>query len=161
MKKYLRNPFKKLKKDKKGAMTIEIIIGMMIFILGFCFIVDLFILASKYQVVSQTTTYVARTAGNQGGVLGSAPEGFPGGYISSSQMDSRIGRIFDDSGIVSYDVNLPGKTDYGEYMDVKISFDYTFALTSNFIPGNLDLTFSSSRTAFSEFKYRYDDFDGS
>lgn len=157
----LLNPFKKLKKNKKGAMAIEIIIGMMMFLMGFSFIVDLVILGSKYQVVSQTTTYVARTAGAQGGILNSEPTGFPGGYISKSTVESRVKNIFETSGIDSYQMTLPGKTDYGEYMDVKISFDYEFSMISMFIPGDFTMKFTSNRLAFSEFKYRYDDFDGS
>lgn len=157
----LLNPLKKFKKDKKGAMTIEIIIGMMLFLMGFSFIVDLVILGSKYQVVSQTTTYVARTAGAQGGMLNSAPPGFPGGYMTKGAVEQRVATIMEDSGIDSYKMTLPGKTDYGEYMDVKISFDYTFSMISMFIPGDFTIEFSSDRLAFSEFKYRYDDFDGS
>lgn len=157
----LLNPFKKLKKNKKGAMTIEIIIGMMMFLMGFSFIVDLVILGGKYQVVSQTTTYVARTAGAQGGLLNSAPAGFPGGYITKGEVEQRVQKVFNDSGVQDYKLKLPGKADFGEYMDVDISFKYTFSMISMFIPGDMTIEFNSSRVAFSEFKYRYDDFDGS
>lgn len=166
---------KKATKDKRGSMAIEMMIGMITFIIVLCFLVDLLMLGWKFAVISQTNSYVTRTAGLQGGIMASAPNGFPGGdtaYISSSEMRADIEKSFSgakiDASKYSVIVNgadlskggSTGEVDYREPIDTSIQVKYEWELISNFIPGKLGQTLSSKRSAVSEFKYRYDEWVG-
>lgn len=164
--------------SKKGMSTIELMIGTMILLLLFCFIFDIAILTWQFQSLSITNTYLARTAGIQGGILSSAPNGYPGGpasYVNSSQMDRKIEKSLSGAGIIDYEATYPKtKVNYGEQLETQIRLVYAFTLTSNFFPNNtykpyngeprrvspLRGTLTSNRTAFSEFHYRYDEFKG-
>lgn len=165
----------RLKKDKRGALAIEIAIGIFMFLIIVCAMMDVLILTWKFQVISQTNSFVARTAALQGGVLYSAPEGFPGGdaaYISVSEMNAKIKDNFQKAGIESGDyvvtVNgssisagaATGEIDYREPIQTEIRVKYKWAMLSNFIPGNIENWISSKRSALSEFKYRYDSWQG-
>lgn len=165
----------KLKKDKKGAMAIEIMIGMIAFIIVLCFLADLLILSWKFYVISETNKFVARTAGLQGGFLTSAPEGYPGGkeaYINSNQLRKKLIEDFDSAGIEEgdYDVSVNGYSlingngtndiDYMKEIDTSVEVTYKWDLSSNFIPGSISQKISSKRSTLSEFKYRYDVWDG-
>ena len=94
----------KLRNNKKGMASLEFIIGMIIFLIVVCFMMDLLILMWKFNVISQTNTQIARIAGIQGGVRTSTPSGYPGGsaaYISISELDDIISDKFEGSGIDS------------------------------------------------------------
>jgi hypothetical protein len=124
------------------------------------------------MVISQTNSYVARTVGIQGGLDASAPYGYPGGdgaYISSSEMATKVANNFTKAGIKpgDYQITINGvpmgsnvEADYGEQISTNIKVNYKWSLISNFIPGGLQSSISSSRTVLSEFKYRYDSFKG-
>jgi Flp pilus assembly protein TadG len=162
----LLNRFKALKKDKKGVMAIEIVIGMFMFLMIVSFLTDVALLAWKFNVVAQTNSYLARTVGIQGGLLSSTPDNFPGGdsaYVTYGEMKAKIEENFKKAGIApgeySFSVS-PSQADYGEFITTEIRAQYKWSLISNFIPGNLTNTISSKRTVMSEFKYRYDDFKG-
>lgn len=170
--------FKKLKKfkeNKKGSLAIEIVIGMLAFILVLSFLMDLLMLSWKFAVLSQTSNYVVRTAGIQGGYLTSAPSGFQGGnaeYVSSSEISKDIEDKFAYAGIKKgeytvrvngYNITNGGGTteiDYRKPITTHIEVQYRWAFIDNFIPGQLTQTISSKRSAVSEFKYRYDTWVG-
>jgi len=162
-------------KDKKGAMALEIVIGIFTFIIVLCFLVDLLMLSWKFAVISSTNSYVARTAGIQGGILATAPDGFPGGntaYISTNEMRNKLNDNFKSAGIESgkYSVKVNGKTvssgastgevDYRQPVTTEINVTYKWDLMSNFVPGDLTQTMTSTRSSMSEFKYRYDTWVG-
>jgi len=160
----LRSLFKKINKEKKGASAIEIVAGMMMFLVIMSFMVDIAMLTWKFQIISQTNTYIARTVGIQGGLLVSMPDGFPGGnesYITYSEMESKVKNNMNKAGIEEYSFNVtPGEIDYGDSIDTRVVAEYKWQLTSNFIPGEITNDIKSDRTVFSEFKYRYDSFKG-
>lgn len=156
-------------------MAIEIMVGMMAFILVLCFLTDLLILGWKFSVVSQVNSYVTRTAGIQGGILSSAPHGFPGGndaYINTYEMRAKIDSYFSGAGVEpdEYTVRVNGRDimtstnthqiDYREPVETHITLEYKWDLMSNFIPGEFSQTINSKRSAVSEFKYRYDSWVG-
>jgi len=172
---YLSKTVKKLRENKSGSLAIEIVIGCFIFLIVLCFLMDILLLTWKFQVIGQTNSYVARTAGLQGGILARAPEGFPGGntaYISSTEMRNRIAETFERAGIENgqYTVAVnnamissgatTGEIDYRNPIHTEIQVRYRWAFTSNFIPGQIEHTISSKRSALSEFKYRYDTWRG-
>lgn len=168
----------KLKKDKKGVMAIEIVIGMFMFLLILCFLVDLTVLAWKFSVVSQINSKVARQAGIQGGVLAKAPEGYPGGdnaYTDINELNSMLQEHFENAGIEGSEwrLSIDGRhvlgsgtrtpsrrIEYRESFQTKIEVTYTWDMISNFIPGNLTNTISSTRPTLSEWKYDYDNWIG-
>jgi hypothetical protein len=160
-----RQRLKGLKKDKKGVMAIEIVIGMFMFLMVLSFMTDVALLTWKFNVVAQTNSYLARTVGVQGGLMNQTPINFPGGdtaYITRSEMDKNIADNFKKAGIVDkYSYSLTDyDADYGEMITTEIKATYTWSLISNFIPGDMDNEISSKRTVMSEFKYRYDTFKG-
>lgn len=161
-----RERLKSLKKDKKGVMALEIVIGMFMFLMILSFMTDVALLTWKFGVVSQTNSHIARTVGVQGGLLNSTPENFPGGsstYITKTEMDDYIKKNFKMAGIHEgeYSYSLSNyQADYGEMITTSVSVDYEWEMLSNFLPGNLKQDITSNRTVMSEFKYRYDSFKG-
>lgn len=163
---------KSAKNNKKGFLAIEIAIGCIIFLMVLCFLMDLVVLGWRFAVISQTNSYLARTVGLQGGILASAPHGFPGGdnaYVSISEMQNAIAESFARAGIQEgeYRVRINGvplnsgiKVDYRDFLTTEIEVDYRWANLSNFIPGDLSNTITSKRAVMSEFKYRYDQWTG-
>lgn len=175
MHQYLSETVKRLRENKSGSLAIEIVIGCFIFLIVLCFLMDIMLLTWKFQIIGQTNSFVARTAGLQGGIMASAPSGFPGGngaYISSGEMRTRIADNFAKAGINSgeYTVSVngamissgasTGAIDYREPIHTEIQVKYKWAFTSNFIPGQIEHWISSKRSALSEFKYRYDTWRG-
>lgn len=163
---------KRLGKDRKGSLAIEIVIGCFIFLIVMCFMTDVTMLGWRFSVVSQTNSYIARTVGLQGGILSSAPTGFPGGnaaYISTGEMASYVADNFSKAGITSgeYTVTVNGvpmtsgiSIDYRDNMTIETKVKYKWNMVSNFIPGNIENWISSKRSVVSEFKYRYDSWIG-
>lgn len=171
-------PFKRFKEKhngKKGITTIENVVNVMIFLIVLALLVDLLILGWKFSVISQTNSYVTRTAGLQGGILSSAPAGYPGGntaYIGTAEMKDKIDSYFSGAGFEAgdYEVRVNGRNvssgystgeiDYRENISTEITVDYEWQLISNFVPGNLKQSIESTRGSVSEFKYRYDTWVG-
>ncbi len=157
-------------KEKRGSMAIEIIIGCFIFLIVLCFLMDLTVLAWRYNVVSQTNTYLARTVGIQGGISPIMPMGFPGNnssYITTAEALAAIQENFSRAGIQTgqYTVKVNGielrsgttiAVDYRDYLTTEIETRYEWTMISNFIPGVVRNDMRSKRSVMSEFKYRYD-----
>lgn len=157
---------KGFKKNKKGVMAIEIVIGMFMFLMVLSFMTDVALLTWKFNVVAQTNSYLARTVGIQGGLLNSTPINYPGGdsaYLTYSEMSAKIEGNFKKAGIKpgEYAFSLSNtKADYGEMITTEVKAKYKWTLISNFIPGDVTNDVTSKRTVMSEFKYRYDNFKG-
>lgn len=172
MSKYILERLKSTRIEKRGSMAIEIVIGCFIFLMVLCLLMDLVTLGWRFSVISQTNSYIARTIGLQGGVLASAPPGFPGGdaaYVNISELKQNIEQSFARAGIKSneYRITINGvpldsgiKVDYRGFLNTEIQVDYQWSFLSNFIPGNVKNTISSKRAVISEFKYRYDQWTG-
>lgn len=173
---FLQGTIYKLK-NKKGISTIEIIIGVFIFLIILCFLLDLLILLWKFSVIAQTNTEVARIAGIQGGVLSSPPHAWPGGnknYITISELDAMLTDKFESAGIASNEWEIrigsggisknggksTAKYDYKDTFSVEITVDYRWDFMSNILPGNLKQSITSKRPAMSEWKYNYDSWEG-
>lgn len=167
----------KLKQNKKGASSIEIIIGIFMFLIIMCFMMDVLVLLWKTSVVAQTNTQIARIAGIQGGIRNSAPSGYPGGnsnYININDLSSIVENKFKSAGIKKSEwiavigngkIGKSGKVqtreyDYKEFFDIDIVIDYKWTFIGNIIPGNLKGKFSSKRTTMSEWKYNYNSWSG-
>lgn len=164
-------------KNKKGVSSLEIVIGLLIFLIVFCFLLDLLILIQKFNVVAQTNTQIARIAGIQGGVLHSFPPSYPGGssnYINISEINNIVKEKFSLAGIKDNEwivnigngkigkngISATQKYDYKESFSTEIIVDYKWVFMSNILPGDLKQTIRSKRPTMSEWKYNYDSWIG-
>jgi len=153
-------------KETKGAMAIEIVIGMLMFTLVFSFLVDISVLTWKFNVASQTSTHIARTVGLQGGLLSSTPYQFPGGsqqYTTQGEMQHYVKNNMNKAGIEDgeYRYRLSRTTaGYGESITVTVDVNYSWDMLNNFIPGNLNQMITSKRTVISEYEPRLESFGG-
>ena len=163
-------------RNEKGMSTIEIIIGVIIFLMLFCLLFDLFTIMWKFSVIAHTNTQVARIVGLQGGALTSAPDGYPGGdanYITINELNDIVSNKFKAAWIKDEEWEMkigngsigkkgikPAKHDYMEDFTVETKVDYEWTMISNFIPGNLKQTATSRRPAMGEWKYNYDEWIG-
>lgn len=164
-------------KEKKGVSTIEIVIGMLIFLIALCFLTDLLMLLWKFSVIGHTTTQVARLTGIQGGALTSSPPSWPGGnanYTTISDVQGIVEDKFQSAGIASNEWNMSiergsigsggtkasERIDYTENFEVVTTVDYRWDFVSNILPIDLNQTITAKRPAMSEWKYNYDNWEG-
>lgn len=169
---FLRN----FKKDKKGMTSIEVVIGVLIFVIIFSFLLDIMIVSWKFSVVAQTNTEVARITGLQGGALTSAPDGYPGGnsgYITINKLNDLVSEKMKTAGFKDSDWSMSigsggigsngvrsARYDYQETFTTKLEAKYRWEFMSNWIPGNLEQTIRSKRISISEWKYNYNNWIG-
>lgn len=170
---------KKIKSDNKGVMVIEAIVGIMVMLGIFCFLLDLLFVLWRSSAVAQLATTVARQGGIQGGYLKSAPPGYPGGdnaYVSLKEMLNHINNQLTASGIPSdkWSVTINGNTftnnssssastnkiDSKEEVKVILKVENRWKMTSAYLPfidpvNNI----SANRIVLSEWKYNYDDWE--
>lgn len=165
-----------LKKNKKGASAIEMVIGFLFIVMMISFLVDVTIVISKYSTVAQLNTDIARITGVQGGVLNSKPAGWYGedeSYITVSKMQSMLNEKFKSAGIKNNEWSLrivkdgaeigrlgksgtsQAKINYLDNYTVELSVDYSWDTIGQFLPGNINQTLVSKRPATSEWKYDY------
>lgn len=166
-----------LRKNKKGMTSIEIVIGMLIFIIVFSFLVDTVLIMWKFAVVAQTNTEVARITGLQGGARTSAPTGYPGGnnsYLTIHQLNSLVNDKMKSAGFKdnewSMTIGSGGRIgangvssvehDYKQTFSTKLNAKYRWSFMSNWLPLNLEQTLTSKRMTISEWKYNYSIWDG-
>lgn len=149
-------------RSKKGVSTIEVVIGAMVFILIFGFMLDLIMLTWKFNVISQTNTQFARVAGLQGGILAGPPSQWPGGannYVGTGKMKDIIYDSFESAGIKRDDISIEfpfgTRYEYGKTFKTKITVRYQWEYMSMMLPGSWSHSISSSRPAISEWKYNY------
>jgi hypothetical protein len=161
-------------KNKKGASTIEIVIGVLIFILILGFMLDIIVLTWKFNVVSQTNTQIARIAGIQGGVRSAAPSGWPGGYTTIRTLDGLVMDKMSSAGIESEEwegsigngrigrngVSQTEEYDYKTNFETTLTIEYTWEFLSMMLPGSFTQEIESRRPAMSEWKYNYDSWEG-
>lgn len=160
----------KLQKKEDGASAIEFVLGSLIFVLLLATFLDVLVLSWKFTIISQSATTVARITGLQGGALASAPEGFPSSdYMTSSRLKNHIGGIYKNAGVheSDWDIKVNGtslggqiKIDYREPVIVKTHVKYRWFFLSALMPGDWKSDINTTRLSISEFKYRYDEWEG-
>lgn len=174
------NKVKKILKNEKGTLSIEIAIGTLMFMACLTVILDLMLITWKNNLAAQVSTRVAREVGLQGGFLNRSPEGFPGGdnsYTTNVEIGNLINSQFkatqikdDEWRVVVYPQANPSdktiytansfpqtpKFDYREPIIVETTIWYDWEFVGNFLPftgGKKSLT--SRRATVSEWKYNY------
>lgn len=166
------NLLSKLKYNKSGSMSTEIILGTLIVIILISFAIDLILISHKLMVLSTTSTYLSRTVGLQGGLLSNPPSGFEGGgngYQRKATVINNINRVFKAAGIRTTewfakingnDILGENKVDEGFAIKTELTINFSWKLLSNFIPGNLNQSVTSKRVVISEFKERTEGIKG-
>ena len=160
--KNIKNKLKRILNNNKGSNLIQAVLIVMVIL------VDVAKIMIKFNSISSTSTYIAETISNQGGLLTYVPSYADSNYRTSSNVLTDITENLSYSGISSSDFTLyidglavngtyPGvQKDYGSPLTVKLDVKYKFPLLGNFIPQlkNVDFTVSSDRSTKSMFKLR-------
>lgn len=165
-------------KNKNGMSTIEIVIGMMIFLITLSFLTDLLILLWKFNVIAQTTTQVARLVSVQGGATNYPPTSWPGGsnnYTTISELNESVSRKFETADIPTTEWNMSiaggnigsrgvvstGQLRYRTPFEVETTVLYRWEFTNHFIPFvKLEQTITARRPGMSEWIRSEQDWDG-
>lgn len=153
--------------NKKGEQAIIMVIGFMIMLLLLTFFLDVVVISRKHAALSDTAGMIARLAALQGGVLDSAPNGYDSAYTNRSELLDKIAVSLKSAGISKQAVNVEingkdifktetDKLDYGSIITVTMKLRYSFKYISAIPTKEMNVV----RVAISEFKYRYDDWDG-
>ena len=169
-------------KCKKGMSTILFVISLLVFIMLFSFVFDLFLITYRQYEVSQKTTMIVRQLAKQSGVSYKTPLNFPGGskaYMSSQKMIDSFDKTFTGLEVPKEDwkvqIIIPSKngenyydltpysdieTDYRQGIGIKLTYNYTWGLWSQFTPGIVKGQTVVEKFAFSEFKHDYSSWQG-
>lgn len=166
------NKIKKFKKDKQGMSTLEFGIGALILIALICFSTDIVVFIWKFPVVTEASTYVARTMALQGGSLPNAPNNYADNaayYVNPNKMYSNLKTIFATAGLdeTQWEVQINGtkltptgsyRYDYQEQIKVQVAMQYEWSFSKNIIPLQPSLI-GSTKVTVSEYKYSYGSWD--
>lgn len=163
----MRQQFKNTINKKKGSLAIEIVIGMLIFLIALSALVDIVAIGDKFLAISSANNFLARTVEIEGGILPYTPNGFPGGsvYINTATMSQDIQQELQNAGIHNYSVTVNGvplsqgvAVNYGDAITTTITIQYRWDLVGNFIPGMGTFSLTSRRDTLSQFAYRFGNF---
>lgn len=155
-------------KKKKGLSSLEFVISILIFMLLFAPFIDIVVIGVKFGASTQAVQHVTRIVGVQGGMLSSAPTGYPGGatsYNTGSQVDNQVTNMLSKAGIKEgdYSIKVGGSPitsgvayDYMDDIDVTMRVNYKWEMLSMMLPGEFDFYLTNNRSTVSEFRYRYD-----
>lgn len=181
------NKMKDKIKNKNGISTIEWVICILIFIMLFSFLFDLYFISYKQFRVSSEASNLMRVIANQSGVEKNTPHNYPGGdenYLSVDEAYDRLDNTFKGLGISENDwtaeVSMRDKTanqikdktitlkkgqlgikgDYRDYVTLKITFKYKWGIWSQMVPSDITGTILVERHGFAEWKEDYDTWEG-
>jgi hypothetical protein len=174
----IKSKINKIRYQRKGSIALEIVIGMLVFILAVSFLLDLIFIGYKMVILSQASSDFTRAMEVQGGISYWAPSAYPSGsYVNSTQMyDSIIAELPGlpgDPTQLWYSVNGGGwqyfspydwmsVVPFGQEIQTKIIVPYKWTFTGNFIPGLAWITPSLDvvRTTHSEYWENYSSYTG-
>lgn len=159
--------------NKKGVTAIEVVIGVLIFMIVLFFGTDIIKIGLHFSTISQTTTEVARIGSIQGGFANSKPANYPGDYVTIHDLNESIERKFNAAGIESEDYHIdigsgyvgnkgvrPATYDYKQDFEVSTTLRYRWTLMERVLKFDREQTLNSKRIAMSEWKYNYNNWDG-
>ena len=171
------------KKNKRGSLAIEIVIGMLVFLTAMALLLDVFLLTWQISEVSTITTYISNVGGNQGGINGSAPVGWNsndyGQYSKTGDVHRQIRNLMNETRIRRWKVEVINPDDnsvkiissengygtgpnlffdYGKAMIIRIEYEVGLDTISRMLPENniTNWTMKTSRTVLSDYKERFD-----
>ena len=179
----MNKKIKKRLVNQKGISTVEFVISFLVFIMLFSFIFDLTLITYKQYVISEQATQMAYQIAKQSGIEKTTPYNFPGGaenYYTTTElynvMERKMSNLQIPSSdwsvvISSEDKSAPSyaqlksftlaqnhsglRSNYRDYISVKVTYNYKWGLWSQFVPGEVIGTMVVERHAFSEYNHDY------
>lgn len=173
------NKIKNKINNKKGSGLLEFAICLLIFILVFGFIFDLFLISVKQHYITKETNRLVRVIGQQGGIEKVPPAGSANNreYYNANEFYNDLNSYMLDRGIVSWDGEIKVqdrtskvesiyqlgaddigiKANYRDKITLKVNYKYKWGIWSNFIPGEQIGERTVERVSFCELKRNFDD----
>ena len=153
-----------LLKNKKGYSVVNVIISVLVILLIFSLLIEFTILGQRYSYLSQTSSFVTRVIGEQGGISNSIPNGYydPVNYTKSSSLTSILNSGFSDAKFDKWSVRINGvKLSSGTNIRIPEKEKITIVIEGSFYPifnfqGNSSNLVSNktTRTTYSSFTPR-------
>ena len=100
---------KKLKEKKGSASTITFIITTLTILAVIALILQMILCSNSYSFISQTSSFLARTLGDQGGIQNSVPNGFNETYITSVELYNTLDEGFEEAGFDDWELEINGR----------------------------------------------------
>lgn len=170
-------------KNKRGMITVEHVISLLIFVTLFSFTYDLTLIVVQRNRASNILQDMARIVQVQGGVERTTPAYFPkvgDSYLRTETFIKNSKTLFSQVGIdpETVEVRLIGTSVTGDPIDVvlssssdvqlkyktpftlEVSYRYTFSIWSHFAPGLEDCSQTLASVGFTEYKQNFDEWDG-
>lgn len=170
-------------RNERGAMLLEYVIGLLMFVVFVAFCLDILFIATRYHLIGREVNDIARALSVQSGTTIETPYGFPGGdeaYLTSSEIIDRITKTaravgFEDgnwelyveevdangnvlrSGVLTPESNFP--VDYLNKIRVHFRGTYRWSNSAaSGIPGiNRDRKMSIERVVMAEYLQNYNE----
>lgn len=157
--------------NKKGIILIQVVLISLAVIMALAFLTDILSISWKYNFVSQTSSDIARTLGEQSGIRTSPPDGFPGGreaYTSSRELYSQLKTDFASAGFEDDDWTVyvgnrklrSGSNieyDYGDTISITIVAKYNWNLFNNYLGDTSKREIKSTKNIYANFQERTSD----
>jgi len=149
---------------KSGFSAINVIIGVLVIMLTLSLLMEITMMGKKYGYMPETTSYVSRVLGEQGGLSSSPPSGYPepSNYITNHEMYSDLDNMFDDAGFESWTLVINGtKFTSSKKMSIPEKGEIRITLTGKIKPefslprtGDGIMTIETNRVTYSGFSPR-------
>lgn len=116
-----------IRQTKKGLMSIEATIGLLLLIVFLAILLDMLTLSNRYMTVHDTAKELSRTIAVQGGALSNKPKGYPNNYYTSTKLANLVDKLMKNGGFrgTNYSVYIT-YTKYESDSDGKITADKTY-----------------------------------
>lgn len=153
-------------KNKVGISVLSMVVGVMMAFVAIGGLADLTILQTKFSALSTQTGYVSRVVSAQGGIQSQRINNFHGRYVTSQELYRNISSAMNHAGISDdeWEVMVGGyvltpsthvpTVDYGERLSIRVTIDYGWPFTSNFMPGNMRNTRTSTTEVITTHRIR-------
>lgn len=96
----------KLKHVKSGMLSLESVIGLLLFIVLLAILLDMLTLSNRYMSIHDTAKELARTMAVQGGALERIPDGYPNNYYNSTDLANLVDKSMKISGFSGNDYRV-------------------------------------------------------
>lgn len=170
-------------KNKKGFITIEYVMSLLIFVLLFSFVFDLTLLTVQRNRATNILQSMVRVVQVQSGLETSTPANFPSignSYLTTSTFIANSKTLFSDVGINPDTVKIelsgtlsngnPVSTElsptttiqlkYKTPFTVRLTYDHSFSIWSHFVPGLRSCEQTITSVGLAEYKQNYDIWEG-
>lgn len=91
---------------KKGLMSLEAVIGLLLLLVLLSILLDMLVLSNRYMSIHDTVKELSRTIAVQGGSLSMIPEGYPNNYYTSLNLANLVDKSMKVSGFKGDDYRV-------------------------------------------------------